>query len=375
MQHVPFADLAAQTAEVRDLVDKAWREMLDDSSFVRGPQVTSFEEEWARYCGVGHAIGVANGTDALQLVLRALGVGPGDEVVVPANTFVATAEAVVLVGAVPVFADVDPRTLLVTPEAFEAVATPRTRVLMAVHLFGQPADMDALVAAAERRGVLVVEDAAQAHGGRWRGRPVGSLGVAACFSFYPGKNLGAFGDGGAVVTDDDVLAARVASLRDHGRIDGSHYDHGAIGTNSRLDSLQAAVLSAKLRRLDEWTQARRAVAARYAEAFAGTPVRWVGNRPEAEHVHHLAVVRVPGRDAVRARLARAGIGTGVHYPTPCHLVSAYADYHRGPLPEVEAAAEEILSLPMFPHMTAEQVDRVCDEVLAAAGEEVLSDVG
>jgi dTDP-4-amino-4,6-dideoxygalactose transaminase len=362
---IPFADLGAQTRQVRTKVERAWGEILDNGWFVRGPHVGQFEEQWAEYCGAEYALGVANGTDALALTLRAMGIGPGDDVVVPANTFVATVEAVVLVGARPRFADVDPETLLLTADTFRAARTPRTRAVIAVHLFGQPVDMDALCAAAGRLGIAVVEDAAQAHGARWRGRRVGTFGVAACFSFYPGKNLGAFGDGGAVVTSYPGIAAAVAGMRDHGRADGSHYDHATLGTNSRLDTVQAAVLSAKLPLLDGWNEERRAIAAEYQRRLAGGPVRWVGTADGAEHVHHLAVVRVPSRRAVQNALGEAGIGTGVHYPTPCHRMAPYRGWAGGRLPEVERAQNEILSLPMFPGMTSGQVARVCEVAEAA----------
>jgi dTDP-4-amino-4,6-dideoxygalactose transaminase len=363
---IPFADLGKLTRQVRSRVDRAWAEILDEGWFVRGPHVGQFEEQWAAYCGTEYALGVANGTDALVLTLRALGIGPGDDVVVPANTFVATVEAVVLVGARPRFADVDAETLLLTSDAFRAAWTPQTRAVVAVHLFGQPVDMRALCAAADALGVAVVEDAAQAHGARWRGRRIGTFGIAACFSFYPGKNLGAFGDGGAVVTSHAGLAAAVAAMRDHGRTDGSHYEHTTLGTNSRLDTVQAAVLSAKLPLLDAWNVQRREIAAAYESRLAGGPVRWVPTAPGAEHVHHLAVVRVPSRHPVQAELAAAGIATGVHYPTPCHQMAPYAGYADRPLPQVERAAGEILSLPMFPGMTRRQVARVCDVVQTAA---------
>ena len=257
---IPFLDVAAMTREVRDAVDPAWRSVLASSRFIGGEIVEQFEAEWAAYCGVGHAVGVANGTDALQLTLTALGIGPGDEVIVPANTFVATAEAVVLAGAIPRFADVCPDTLLLTPGCLEAAITSRTRAVIVVHLYGQMPDMTALCQAADAAGIAVIEDAAQAHGAAWRGQRAGSIGVAGCFSFYPGKNLGAFGDAGAVVTADGGLAGRIKVLRDHGRSAGSHYQHEQVGTNSRLDALQAAVLSAKLTRLEAWNTARRSIA-------------------------------------------------------------------------------------------------------------------
>jgi dTDP-4-amino-4,6-dideoxygalactose transaminase len=356
---VPFFDLAATTREVRSEVESAWTALLGSGSFVGGAEVDRFEQEWARYCGTNHAVGVANGTDALALTLRALDIGAGDEVVVPANTFIATAEAVVLAGATPRFADVDPDTLLLTADGLAAAITSRTSAVIAVHLYGQTADMDAISATAGRAGLAVLEDAAQAHGASWWGRPAGSLGRAGSFSFYPGKNLGAFGDAGAVVTDDGELADRLRSLRNHGRANGSHYRHGDIGTNSRLDSVQAAVLSAKLPRLDAWVEARRAIVGQYREALQGGPLRLVATMPGAEHAYHLAVVEVPDRDATQAELRRLGVETAVHYPVPCHLHGPYRRFATDPLPVAEAAAERVLSLPLFPHMTAEQVTRVC----------------
>ena len=357
---VPFADLAATTREVRAEVDAAIHEVLDSGRFVGGPAVERFEQEWAEYCGTTHSVGVANGTDALQLALRALGVGPGDEVVLPTNSFVATAEAVVLAGATPRFADVSPDTLLLTAATLEAALTPRTRAVIVVHLYGQVADMDAIAAVAAAAGIAVVEDAAQAHGAYWGGRRAGSLGHIGCFSFYPGKNLGAFGDAGAVVTDDADLAAAIRCMRDHGRRAGSHYDHELLGTNSRLDAVQAVVLSAKLPRLDAWTASRRAAAGQYRSRLAGGPVRLVDVVDPAAHVYHLMVARVRSRNRVRRGLAESGIETGLHYPTPCHLLGPYRRYGREPLPVAERTAAEIVSLPMFPHLTETQVARVCD---------------
>jgi dTDP-4-amino-4,6-dideoxygalactose transaminase len=367
---VPFTDLSAMTREVRADVEAAWTGVLDSGRFVGGETVERFEREWAAYCGAAYGIGVANGTDALHLTLLALGIGAGDEVVVPANTFIATAEAVVLAGATPRFADVSPDTLLVTPDTVEAAVTGRTAAVVAVHLYGQPADLDALSRLADRLGIALVEDAAQAHGATWQGRRAGSRGRAGCFSFYPGKNLGAFGDAGAVVTSDRDLAERIRCLRDHGRAAGSHYRHVLAGTNSRLDALQAAVLSAKLTRLDGWNRARRAVADRYREAFEYGPVRLVPEAPGACGVYHLAVARVPERERLRERLDALGVQTAVHYPVPCHRQAPYRRFADRPLPVAEAAAREVLSLPMFPHLTEDQVTRVgkaVREVLGAGG--------
>jgi dTDP-4-amino-4,6-dideoxygalactose transaminase len=367
---IPFLDLAAMTREVRDAADLAWGRVLASSRFVGGEAVEQFEAAWAGYCQVPHALGVANGTDALQLTLTALGIGPGDEVIVPANTFVATAEAVVLAGATPRFADVCPDTLLLTPGCLEAALTRRTRAVIVVHLYGQMPGMTAICAAADKAGIAVIEDAAQAHGADWQGRRAGSIGVAGCFSFYPGKNLGAFGDAGAVVTADAGLAGRIKVLRDHGRAAGSHYRHERVGTNSRLDALQAAVLSAKLTRLDAWNQARQSIAARYRTALASSAARPVAEAPGARGVYHLAVVRVPDRERVQQQLAAMGVQTQIHYPIPCHLQAPYRRFAGRPLPVSERCAGEVLSLPMFPHMTDDQVARVCDAVQEAlAGKE------
>ena len=364
---IPFLDLAAMTREVRGTVEQAWDRLLGSSQFIGGEAVEEFEAAWASYCTAPHAVGVANGTDALQLTLMALGIGLGDEVIVPGNTFVATAEAVVLAGAVPRFTDVSPDTLLLTSDLLQAALTPRTKAVIVVHLYGQMPDMDELCEAADRAGIAVVEDAAQAHGATWRGQRAGSIGIAGCFSFYPGKNLGAFGDAGAVVTADAALAHRIRVLRDHGRAAGSHYRHDLAGTNSRLDALQAAVLTAKLPRLDAWNEARRSIAARYRTAFAPGPVRPVSDVPGARGVYHLAVVRVPGRAEVQKHLAAMGIRTLVHYPIPCHQQPPYRQFADRSLPIAEQSAGEVLSLPMFPHMSDDQVTRVCEaarEVLA-----------
>jgi dTDP-4-amino-4,6-dideoxygalactose transaminase len=362
------------TREIRSDVDDAWSRILETGRFIGGPEVERFESEWAAYCGTTHAVGVANGTDALQLTLRALDIGPGDEVVVPTNTFVATAEAVLLAGATPRFADVDPTTLLITPATLQAAVTERTKAVMVVHLFGQMADMDALTEATESAGLLLIEDAAQAQGATWRSAPAGSVGRAGCFSFYPGKNLGAFGDAGAVVTSDSSIAAAISSMRDHGRRLGSHYDHDRLGTNSRLDAIQAAVLTAKLSRLDSWTKARRLLVERYRDQLADSALSLVSEHPQGEGAYHLAVTRIPDRDRVRDGLAAVGIDTGVHYPIPCHRLDPYSQFATGPLPVAEQAAREILSLPLFPHMHVEQVDRVCAELCRLVEDGQRSDV-
>jgi dTDP-4-amino-4,6-dideoxygalactose transaminase len=369
---VPFTDLAAMTREVRDTIDQNWARLLETSAFIGGQAVEDFEQAWAEYCGVAHAVGVANGTDAIQLTLTALGIGDGDEVVVPANTFVASAEAVILAGATPRFADVSPETLLLSAADLEAAITPRTRAVLVVHLYGQVPDMDALCRTAADAGVVLIEDAAQAHGATWNGRRAGSFGRAACFSFYPGKNLGAFGDAGAIVTGDAVLAERLKRLRDHGRARGSRYRHVVVGMNSRLDAVQAVVLTAKLARLDAWNDARRSIATRYRAAFASGPARFVHEAAGARGVHHLAVIRVAGRAMVQERLTAAGIESGIHYPVPCHRQAPYRRYADGPLPVSEAACGEVLSLPMFPHMSGAQVDAVCDAVHGALDDALTS---
>jgi dTDP-4-amino-4,6-dideoxygalactose transaminase len=358
---VPFTDLAAMTREIWPSIEPDYMACLLGAGYIGGPAVASFERDWAAYCGAEHAVGVANGTDALQLSLTALGIGAGDEVVVPSNTFVATAAAVVRAGATPRFADVSDDTLLMTPETLRAAITPRTRAVMIVHLYGQMPDMPGLLAVANDAGILVIEDAAQAHGAEWAGRRAGSFGAAACFSFYPGKNLGAFGDAGAVVTSRPEIADRVRALANHGRSHGSsHYEHEVVGTNSRLDTLQAIALSGKLARLDAWTQRRIELADRYRDQLGGTGLKLVGVAPAARHVYHLFVVRLAERDRVRVELGRRGIQTGVHYPVPCHLQPPLQRFATGPLPVAEQAAQELLSLPLFPHMTDDQVDVVCD---------------
>jgi dTDP-4-amino-4,6-dideoxygalactose transaminase len=368
--HVPFTDLGAMAREVWPDIEAGFLDAVLNGHYIGGSPVATFERDWARYCGTTHAVSVANGTEALELTLQALDVGDG-EVIVPANTFIATAAAVVRAGAVPVFVDVDPDTLLLTAESLEAAITPRTRAVMVVHLYGNMPDMDRLAEVAERAGIWLIEDAAQAHGAEWRGRRAGSFGVAGCFSFYPGKNLGAFGDGGAVVTSVPELADRVRALANHGRNLGSaHYEHRYVGTNSRLDTVQAIALSGKLARNEVWTEARIALAAGYRERLAGSSVRMIDVAPEVRHVYHLMVVRVTDRKRVQAALIERGVQSGVHYPVPCHLQPPLRRYAERPLPVVEQTAGELLSLPMFPHMTSAQLDRVCRALDEALGEVV-----
>jgi dTDP-4-amino-4,6-dideoxygalactose transaminase len=366
---VPFLDISGATEDVAAEVRAGWDELLRTGQYVGGAAVTRFETEWAAYCGTEFAVGVANGTDALHLAMRALGIGPGDEVIVPANTFVATAEAVVLAGAVPRFADVDDGTLLLTPETIKAAVTPATKAVAVVHLYGQLPDLTAISQMCESLGLILIEDAAQAQGATWDGKKAGSFGKVGCFSFYPGKNLGAFGDAGAVVTSDPGLTELMLSIRDHGRMQSAdgHHSHAVLGMNSRLDGVQAVVLSAKLRHLDEWNQQRRALMATYRELIDPDRAKLVEQLEDGEGVHHLAVVQVDQRDRVRELLTERGIGTGIHYPVPCHVMAPYAQYADGPLPVAEAAAERQLSLPMFPHLSLDDARRVAEglnEVLA-----------
>jgi dTDP-4-amino-4,6-dideoxygalactose transaminase len=362
---VPFLDLHGVHAALRDPLNQAWSAVLGHGRFINGPEVAAFEGAFAEYCEAEHCVGVANGTDALELILAGLGIGPGDEVLVPTNTFVATAEAVVTVGATPRFVDVLPDTLLIDPDAAAAAIGPRTAAIMAVHLFGQMTDMPALSALASKHGLALIEDAAQAHGARFAGRRAGGGGVAAGFSFYPGKNLGALGDGGAVVSNDAALVGRIRQLADHGRSQTDRYGHEVVGRNSRLDTLQAAALHVKLPVLDEANRARAAAVAHYRKSLPAWCVP-VGVHPHAEPVYHLAVVQVPDRAATARALDAAGIGWGIHYPVPCHLQPAFARYAVEPLPVAEAAADRILSLPLSPTLTNEQVERV-SRVLDSAG--------
>ena len=373
---VPFVDLSTAHAEIRKELDDVWREITSADAYVGGRYVAEFEDAFASYCGTAHCVGVGSGTDALELIFLALGLGRGDEVLVPANTFVATVEAVAAVGARPVFVDVDPHTLLVTAEHLEAAITRATAAAVIVHLYGQMPDMDDIVQVTTRAGIALVEDAAQAHGAEWAKRRAGSFGRAAAFSFYPGKNLGAFGDAGAVVTNDADLAHLTRSIANHGRSEGSRHRHDLIGRNSRLDALQAAVLSVKLRRLDDWNDRRRAAADRYRSLLDGSACRPLHVRPDATAVHHLEVVRVPGRERLLARLDAEGLGWGLHYPVPCLRQSSFARFASEPLPVVEASADEIVSLPMFPTITEDQVRRVGEAILAVtkSSRECLSSV-
>lgn len=367
---VPFQDLPLQIRTLRPELDPAIDGVLRHGQFILGPEVTAFEQAWAQFCGTKHAIGVGSGTDALQLILRALGIGPGHEVITVANSFIATAEAVSYTGATPVLVDCSLDDYLIDPVAVAAAITPRTRAILPVHLYGQPANMAALAALAHQHGLALVEDAAQAHGATLKdGRSCGALGLASAFSFYPGKNLGAFGDGGAVNTHDDGLARQLKLLRNWGSV--VKYHHEIQGYNSRLDTLQAAVLGVKLRHLAAWNDHRRTAAGWYRAALADLPglvlpveAPWTGR-----HVYHLFVIRLleRNRDAVARVLAERGVQTVVHYPVPIHRQKAYAElgYAEGSFPRAEQAARTVLSLPMFPEMTPDHVALVADALRAA----------
>lgn len=358
MSAVPFLDLPSVNAALEADFDLAWKKVLAHGRFVGGPEVELFEAEFAEYCETVACVGVANGTDALELILTGLGIGRGDDVIVPTNTFVATAEAICAVGARPRFVDVQPDTLLLNPDSVRAAAGPRTAAVIAVHLFGQMVDMAELRPVADALGLAIIEDACQAHGARIGGLRAGSVGAAAAFSFYPGKNLGALGDGGAVVTTDAALADDIRRRANHGRASTDRHCHDLRGRNSRLDSVQAAMLSLKLIHLDAANAARRMAMSRYRRQLPPS-CRPVVTQPSAESVHHLAVVRVENRAAVTAELDRCQIGWGVHYPIPCHRQPAFAEFD-ALLPVAEAAASEILSLPMSPAIADTEIDRVCE---------------
>lgn len=370
---IPLVDLGAQHTEVADEVLDGFDEVLGAGDFIGGRAVAAFEQEYAHFTGVRHCIGVANGTDALEMALRAVGVGHGDEVVLPANTFIATAEAVVRTGARPVLVDVDDATLLLDPAAVDAAVTTCTRAVVPVDLYGQVAPFEQLPASLSSRGIAVVEDGAQSQGATRLGQSAGTFGSIAATSFYPGKNLGAYGDAGAVLTDDDELAEHVRLLGAHGS--PAKYVHSVVGFNSRLDTLQAVVLRAKLRRLPAWNAQRREAAARYDSLLDGIPgLRLPTTLAGNEHVWHLYVVRVTAsastcRDEVLHRLQSEGVGAAVHYPVPVHLTPAMSalGHLRGAFPVSERAAGEILSLPLFPGITPEQQERVADVLRAALG--------
>lgn len=365
---VPFLNLKAQFARIGDEVRRAILEVAESATYVLGPHVASFERAFAEAHGAKHCVGVNSGTSALHLALIVAGVGPGDEVITVPMTFIATSWAISYVGATPVYVDVDPETGTMDVDQVAEQITPRTKAILPVHLYGQPADLTPLVALAWEHGIALIEDAAQAHGARYEGKPVGTFGLCGCFSFYPGKNLGALGEGGAIVTNDDQVAARLRSLRDHAQ--QKRYHHDELGFNYRMDALQGAVLGVKLNYLEGWTEARRRLAARYCELLDGLPLRLPTEVQGRRHVWHLFVIQVAQRDEVKAALEARGIQTGLHYPIPLHLQKAYyhLGHHVGDFPVAERIGRDCLTLPLFPEMTEEQQDAVCSALADALGE-------
>jgi len=364
---VPVCDLRAGYLPIRDQVLQAIDQCLDGMQLFLGPNVRAFETEWAEYCGARHCVGLASGTDALLLLLKACGIGAGAEVITTPFTFFATVEAIVHVGATPVFVDIDPETYCMDPSLLEAAMTPRTGAIIPVHLYGHPVDMDPVRALAKERGIVVLEDGAQAHGGEYRGRRVGSLADAAAFSFYFTKNLGGYGEGGAVTTDSDETAQALVELRNHGET--SKYVHQRMGYNNRLDEIQAAVLRIKLKHLDGYNDQRRAIAARYAAALGDTGLVLPTEAEWAKHAYHLYVVRSETRDQLAAHLEKCEIGYSLHYRRPCHLQEAVKNLGI-PMPELpvaESAADQVIGLPMYPQLTEEQQDYVIRCVREFAG--------
>lgn len=360
---VPFLDLKAHHAAIRGEIDSAIREVIDSGAFAGGPFVERFEEHFAKFCEAPYSVGVGNGTDALLFALLALGVGPGDEVITVPMTFMATTEAISFCGAKPVFVDIDEEIYTMNPALLEKAITPRTKAIIPVHMYGQTADMDPILAIAKRHNLHVVEDACQAHGAEYKGRKAGSIGHAGCFSFYPGKNLGAFGEAGAIVTSDEQLKRKMQVLRDHGQ--EKKYHHSMIGWNGRMDGIQGAVLRVKLKRLTDANNARRTHARLYDELLASLKqVIAPKEAKDRQHVYHIYAVRVQNRDQVLKRLSERGIGCGIHYPIPVHLQAAYEflGHKVGDFPVSETCGREFLSLPMFPELTHAQVERVVNEL-------------
>jgi len=355
MMQVPLLDLKAQYADIKSDMDQAIHRVLDSARFIGGPEVSGLEEEIARYCGTPHAIGCASGTDALLLALRGLEVGPGDEVVTTAFSFFASAGTIANVGARPVFVDIDPRTYNLDPHRLEAAITPLTKAVVAVHLYGQCCDLTAIKAVCDKHQLFLIEDAAQAIGSEWEGRRAGSVGDLGAFSFFPSKNLGAAGDGGIMTARDAALAERVRLLREHGA--KPKYYHALVGTNSRLDALQAAILRVKLRHLDRWSEKRAKNAALYDQLFEGAKLTRPYRDARTRHIYNQYVIRLPQRDALRQHLADRGVGTEIYYPVPLHLQQCFAPlgYREGDMPQSEAAAREVLALPIYPELTEEQI--------------------
>lgn len=355
---IPFLDLRAQYLGIKDEIDEAVERVLDNCQFVLGPEVAEFEKEFASYCGTADCIALNSGTSALHLALLAAGVGPGDEVITVPFTFVASVATILYAGARPVLVDIEPRTFNMDPDAIKAAISPRTKAIVPVHLYGHPADMDPILEVARRHHLVVIEDAAQAHGARYKSRTVGSIGDIACFSFYPTKNLGAYGEGGAVTTNHPGYARTIRMLRDWGQ--DRKYHHLLHGYNYRMEGLQGAMLRVKLRHLEKWTECRRKIAQTYNEQLAGSDLLLPAEMAGARHVYHLYTIRSDKRDALQAALQEEGIQTGIHYSIPAHLQPAYANLGYGPdsLPESEKAAREVLSLPLYPELTSAQVEFV-----------------
>jgi dTDP-4-amino-4,6-dideoxygalactose transaminase len=362
---VPYLDLKAQYQSIKPEIDAALARVLESCQFVLGPEVAAFEQEFAAYCGTAECIALNSGTSALHLALQAAGIGPGDEVITVPFTFVASVAAVVYTGARPVLVDIDPRSFNMDPPAVEAAITPRTKAILPVHLYGQPADMAPIMEIAKRHGLVVIEDAAQAHGAKYKGRPVGSIGDMACFSFYPGKNLGAYGEGGAVTTSNPDYARTIRMLRDWGQ--DRKYHHLLHGYNYRMEGFQGAILRVKLRHLERWTEARRSVVEQYNNLLADSGVETPTEMPWARHVYHVYTLRADERDGLQTALQAEGIQTGIHYPVPVHLQPAYADlgYGRGAFPRSEKAAEQVLSLPLYPELSSQAIAEVAAAVKKA----------
>jgi len=359
---IPLVDLKAQYKSIKPEIDAAIQDVLDNTAFIMGEQVKSFEKNFAEYCQVKHAIGVANGTTALRLALIACGVGPGDEVITTPHTFAATIEAIIDCGAKPVFGEIFEKSYNLAYESIEPLITEKTKAILPVHLYGKMCDMEHIMEIAEKHGLKVIEDACQAHGAEWKGKRAGSYGDAAAFSFYPGKNLGAYGDAGAVVTNNDEIAEKVTLMRNHGR--KSKYEHSSFGTNERIDALQCAILNVKMKHIEEWTEKRRQNAKIYDKLLEGAGIGLPTHCENSKDVYHLYVVRTKNRDEILAKMNEAGIGAGIHYPIPLHLQPAYKDlgYKEGDFPITEKVCKEILSLPMYPELTRDQIEFVVGEL-------------
>lgn len=353
--NIPFVDLAAQYHAIKPQIDLAIANVIADTAFISGSYARKFEEAYAKWLGIKHVIACANGTDAIEILLQACGIGPGDEVIVPANSWISTSEAVSFMGAKPIFADVDPKSYTIDPAQIEAKITARTKAIIPVHFYGLAANMDAVMAIAQKHNLLVIEDTAQAHGATWKGQKVGTIGHAATFSFYPGKNLGAYGDAGCMVTNDDAIAEKARMIANHGQL--KKHDHQMEGRNSRLDGMQGAILSAKLPFLNNWTSSRQENAALYDQYLADMGIQLPYTPADATHVYHLYVVQVPDRDRVKQALNDAGVQCLIHYPMPLPFLKPYADRNPQPadFPVVHAAKDRILSLPMYPEMTEEMI--------------------